>query len=159
MWTMNGKTRRGAILEPGPAQGYYVSMTDPTPARRLRWALARRCPNCGSGSIFRTYLHQRDICPGCGIRLDRGQSDFFIGAYTINLIVAEMLVFFGGLATLGLTWPDVPWDGLMYGLAALMVAAPIALYPLSRQLWLATDLIFRPSEPDDFGDHARPAQG
>jgi hypothetical protein len=38
----------------------------------------------------------------------------------------------------------------MWGLAALMVAAPILLYPLSRQLWLACDLVFRPAESADF---------
>lgn len=77
-----------------------------------------------------------------------------MGAYTINLIVAELLVFFGGLAVLRFTWPEVPWDALMYGLAALMVVAPIVVYPVSRQLWLATDLILRPSEPDDFDSGA-----
>lgn len=131
-------------------------MTRPAPTRRLLWAVARRCPNCGSRNVFRSYLHQRDSCPGCGIRLDRGERDFFIGAYTINLIVAEMLVFFGGLAALRLTWPDVPWNALMYGLGALMVIAPIVLYPVSRQVWLATDLMFRPSEPDDFGETPTP---
>lgn len=126
--------------------------SEPAPLKRLGWSLARRCPECGSGNVFRTYLHQREKCPACGLQLDRGERDFFIGAYTINLIVAEMLVFFGGIAVLRLTWPDVPWDGLMYGLATLMVIAPIVLYPVSRQLWLATDLIFRPSEAADFGD-------
>lgn len=128
------------------------NVLEPVPLRRLGWSLARRCPDCGSRNVFRTYLQQRERCPGCGLRLDRGERDFFIGAYTINLIVAEMLVFFGGIAALRLTWPDVPWDGLMYGLAALMIIAPIVLYPVSRQLWLATDLIFRPSEPADFAD-------
>ena len=112
--------------------------------------MARRCPECGSRNVFRAYLHQRESCPACGLRLDRGERDFFIGAYTINLIVAEMLVFFGGIAVLRLTWPNVPWNGLMYGLGALMIVAPIVFYPVSRQLWLATDLIFRPSEPSDF---------
>ena len=101
-------------------------------------------------------MHQRESCPACGMRLDRGERDFFIGAYTINLIVAEMLVFFGGIAVLRLTWPDVPWDGLMYGLGALMVIAPIVLYPFARQVWLATDLILRPSEPDDFAVNGPP---
>jgi uncharacterized protein (DUF983 family) len=121
-----------------------------SPARRLLWSMLRRCPNCGSGNVFRSYMHQRDRCPSCDLRLDRGERDFFIGAYTINLIVAEMLVFFGGLAVLMLTWPDVPWDALMYGLGGLMVIGPIVLYPFSRQVWLATDLILRPSEPADF---------
>lgn len=78
----------------------------------------------------------------------------FIGAYTINLIVAELIVFFGGLAALLFTWPDVPWTALTWGLAAAMVIGPIVLYPWSLQLWLATDLIFRPSEPSDFAEAA-----
>jgi hypothetical protein len=84
------------------------------------------------------------------MRMDRGEADFFIGAYTINLIVAELLVFFSGIAVLLRTWPEVPWTGLMYGLAALMVAAPIAMYPYARQFWLGCDLIFRPPEDADF---------
>lgn len=84
------------------------------------------------------------------MRLDRGEKDFFIGAYTLNLIVAEMIVFFGGLGVLLGSWPDVPWRALTWGMVALMVAAPIILYPWSRQVWLALDLIFRPAEPADF---------
>lgn len=118
--------------------------------RILSRAAARRCPNCGSANVFRNYLAQREACPACALKMDRGEKDFFIGAYTINLIIAELLVFFGGMAVLVRTWPEVPWTGLMWGLAALMVVAPIALYPYSRQLWLACDLIFRPPASGDF---------
>jgi uncharacterized protein (DUF983 family) len=136
-------------------------MSQDTPAGRslrlLGRALLRRCPNCGSRNIFRNYLVQRDTCPGCRLRLDRGERDFFIGAYTINLIVAELIVFFGGLAVLVASWPDVPWTGLMWGLALAMVVGPILLYPVSRQLWLAVDLIFRPAEPAEY--EPEPASG
>jgi uncharacterized protein (DUF983 family) len=126
-------------------------------ARLTARALSRRCPNCGARNIFSNYLQQRGACPGCSLRLDRGEPDFFIGAYTINLIVAELMVVFGGLAVALLTWPDVPWTGLTWGLAALMVAAPVALYPFSRQLWLACDLVFQPAEDADFV-HQKPPQ-
>ena len=116
----------------------------------LARAILRRCPNCGARRIFRNYFQQHDVCHSCSMKLDRGEKDFFIGAYTLNLIVAEMIVFFGGLAVLLGSWPDVPWTGLTWGLAGLMVAAPIILYPWSRQVWLALDLVFRPAEPDDF---------
>lgn len=118
--------------------------------RILGRAVRRRCPYCGGANIFRSYLQQKDSCPGCGLRLDRGESDFFIGAYTVNLIVAEVLVVGVAVAAALVRWPDVPWTGLMYGLAVLMVIVPIGLYPLSRQLWLAVDLIFRP--PDQAPD-------
>lgn len=42
------------------------------------------------------------------------------------------------------TWPDVPWAGLMYGGAVLMVAVPILLYPLAKLVWLAVDLRMQP---------------
>lgn len=119
-------------------------------ARILGRAVLRRCPHCGGTDVFRNYLRQKDSCPGCGLRLDRGEPDFFIGAYTVNLIVAEVLVVGAAVVTAVVRWPDVPWTGLMYGLAALMVVAPIGLYPLSRQLWLAVDLIFQP--PDQAPD-------
>jgi uncharacterized protein (DUF983 family) len=89
-------------------------------------------------------------CPGCGLLLDRGQKDFFIGAYTINLIAAELLVVFGGVIAVMATWPAVPWNAIMLVFVALMLAGPILLYPLSRQLWLALDLMFQPPAADDF---------
>lgn len=124
----------------------------PNPAVVIGRAFARRCPNCGGRNIFRSYLHARPACPACGLRLDRGERDFFIGAYTINLIVAELIVVFGGLAALLWTWPEVPWTGLTWGLAAAVVVAPIVLYPFSKQVWLACDLVFRPAEPSDYAD-------
>ena len=48
------------------------------------------------------------------------------------------------------TWPDPPWTPILFGGGALMVLMPIAFYPLSKTLWLAVDLVFRPAQPDDF---------
>lgn len=123
-------------------------------ARIVGRAALRRCPNCGGHNVFRSYLRQSRTCPDCDLRLDRGEPDFFIGAYTINLIAAELLVVAAGVATAVVWWPDVPWTGLMYGLALLMVVAPIALYPFSLQLWLGVDLIFRPPGIEDFSGAA-----
>ncbi|HSJ06575.1 MAG TPA: DUF983 domain-containing protein [Longimicrobiales bacterium] len=105
--------------------------------------------------MFRSYLHHRESCPACGLRLDRGEPDFFIGAYTVNLIVAE-LVAVGVAVGIGLaTWPDVPWTALTWGLAGLIILTPIVLYPVSKQLWLALDLLFQPPGESDFS--GRPA--
>lgn len=127
----------------------------PAPAAVLGRAALRRCPACGSGGVFRSFLHHRDRCPRCRILLDRGEGDFFIGAYTLNLIFAEVLVVAVGVAGVLVTWPAVPWDGLMWGLAGGMLAGPVILYPWSRQFWLACDLIFRPAEADDYRDCPR----
>lgn len=133
---------------------------DPTPlARMLARGLARRCPLCGSADLFDGWLEQRAACSGCGIRTDRGESDFFLGGYTLNFIVAELLLA-GVLALVVLvTWPDVPWNGLMWGGGVAMVVAPILFFPVSRTLWLAIDLALRPPTPADFDDGPKPRPG
>ncbi|HEX6938047.1 MAG TPA: DUF983 domain-containing protein [Longimicrobiales bacterium] len=119
-------------------------------ARHLGRALLLRCPHCGRGTLFSSWLKMRRACRACGLLYDRGEPDNFIGGYLVNLIAAELIVVAGGLAVLLATWPDVPWDGLTYGLAALMVPVPFATYPYSKALWLAIDLHFQPVTPMDF---------
>jgi hypothetical protein len=68
----------------------------------------------------------------------------------LNLIAAEMLLAGGILVTLVLTWPDPPWDALLWGGIPVLVAFPIATYPVTKLLWLAFDLMFRPPTPRDF---------
>jgi hypothetical protein len=87
----------------------------------------------------------RDHCPRCGLALERGErEDYWLGAQMFNLVVSELL-FAGALVVLVVaTWPNVPWGFLQYGGVALMAIAPFALYPLSKTIWLAWDLAFRP---------------
>ncbi|HEY8485297.1 MAG TPA: DUF983 domain-containing protein [Longimicrobiales bacterium] len=117
--------------------------------RYLRRALKLRCPHCGVGRMFSSWLGMRERCTVCGLRFDRGESDHFIGAYLINLIVAELLVVAGLLLLAAVTWPDVPWDFLTYALAVLIVPAPFITYPFSKAVWLAIDVTFRPVERAD----------
>jgi uncharacterized protein (DUF983 family) len=112
--------------------------------------LARRCPLCGSGGLFRHWLEPRRSCPRCQLKLDRGEADFFLGAYTLNFIVVLLtLAAFLALAV-ALSWPDVWWSAALWVGASLMVAVPMAFYPVSRTLWLAIDLAMRPPTPMDF---------
>ncbi len=116
-------------------------------------ALRLRCPNCGGGPVRASWLKRLPGCPVCGLRLDRGENDYFIGAYLTNLIVAELVLALGLLAVLLATWPDPPWDAIQYGGVALMVLAPLATYPFTELLWLAADLAFRPLTPAELAWH------
>ena len=132
----------------------------PPAPRMLGRALRRRCPLCGGADLFDGWIEPKDACPRCQLKLDRGESDFFLGAYTLNFIVVELvLAGFLALAVL-VTWPDVPWDALLWIGAPLVVITPIAFYPVGRVLWLAVDLVMRPPGPMDFPepglDHDRP---
>lgn len=120
--------------------------------RMLGRALRRRCPNCGSGRLFTLWLRPRESCPGCGLRLDRGEHDHFLGAFTINFVGAELAVALGAAVSVIVTWPEVPWGAIEYGLYGLVIVLPLVTYPFSRTLWLAVDLTFRPLEPGDLDE-------
>ena len=88
----------------------------------------------------------RPLCPTCGLPLDRGESDYFYGAYMLNFVAAELVAIGVFAIALIITWPTPPWTALTDGTVALAIIAPIALYPTTKALWLAVDLMFRPNE-------------
>jgi uncharacterized protein (DUF983 family) len=110
----------------------------------MRRALGRRCPYCGSPGIFDGYFALRERCPRCGVRFEREEGDF-LGAYALNLIVAEflglglaiLLIFKTDLRNLQLIWQEVI-------AVALAITFPVALFPFSRTVWIAIDLTFHP---------------
>jgi uncharacterized protein (DUF983 family) len=118
-------------------------------AERVVRALTLRCPECGSRGLFKSWLLLQARCPQCRLKLDRGNPDHFVGAYLVNLIIAELLF----AAILGIwvvaVWPDVPRDGIQTVAVLAMIASPLVTYPFTRTVWLAADLIFDPAKPAD----------
>lgn len=99
----------------------------------------------------------RRTCPRCHLVLDRNEPDYFLGGYVVNFVTAELLIVAGGVAAIFLTWPEVPWDGIKWGLILLMIPAPVAFYPFAKTLWLGLDLIFRPPTLKDLEAHGENA--
>lgn len=87
----------------------------------------------------------RSACPLCGLELDRGESDYFYGAFLLNFVAAELVPVIVFVVALIMTWPSPRWNVLTAVTAVLAVLAPIALYPTTKALWLALDLMFRPT--------------
>ncbi|MEN8376208.1 MAG: DUF983 domain-containing protein [Gemmatimonadota bacterium] len=107
--------------------------------------LLLRCPRCGAGDLFASWVKPREACENCGLKLDRGEGDYFLGAYMVNLLVAEIVPALTLVIGIVVTWPEVPWrllGGIVVGLA---VALPFLFFPFSRTLWLALDSTFRRS--------------
>jgi len=118
----------------------------------LARALLLRCPNCGSGGLFASWFKLRPACAGCGLVLER-EEGYFLGAMMFNLVAAETLFVLVLVGVILWTWPEPPWDALWIGGMAGMVLFPLALYPVSKTLWLAFDLMFRPTQRRDFQEH------
>ena len=136
------QTQTGLVV-PGPRQA----------ARLFGRALRLRCPNCGGGPVLQHWLKLRVRCGNCGIRLQRGEHDYFTGSMMILFVLAGTLLLGALVVTLLVTWPEVPWDLLQDWLPVLMIVALPALFPFSKLLWLAFDLMLRPATPEELDWH------
>lgn len=125
-----------------------------TTMRRIRRSFARatllRCPACGGRPVFTSWLRMLPTCPTCGIRFERGESGYWLGAYFVNLMMMEtvFVVWFAGF--LYATWPEPPWASFLWLTIALMLVVPFALFPWSRLYFLAFDLLIREPTEEDF---------
>jgi len=106
---------------------------------RMLWrGCTRRCPRCGTGSLFRRWFEIVPDCPGCGLHFER-EAGYWIGAMAVNIIVTTGILAVGFATALALTIPDVPVVPLLVIFVPLALALPIALYPHSKTIWLAID--------------------
>ena len=143
----------GVLLRAAPTSGRFEAAlrTDPTVGTYGWSAIADIAViDTRAGPVTVRWFQLMPACPGCGLRLDRGESDYFLGAIVFNMAFAEGLFAVGVFGVLLWTYPSPPWDALYYGGIAGMIAAPIVLYPYSKLFWLAFDLGFRPPGPEDF---------
>lgn len=88
----------------------------------------------------------KEDCSRCGLRFER-EPGYWVGAMIINttIVFATFLVSFG--AGLLVTWPDVPWVGLLVFLVVVNGTVPVLLYPQSKTLWSALEMGWHPLEP------------
>jgi uncharacterized protein (DUF983 family) len=132
-----------------------MTATRPSAPTMIMRAMLRRCPNCGGRGIFSGYTTLREHCPTCGLRLQRGESDYFIGAYLLNLVAVELVFAVVLAAIIIATYPRTPWALVQWGGLALMLTGAVLCYPFAKALWLAADLIFRPVSAKEMEWHRR----
>ena len=119
----------------------------PSPRRALRIAgraLRLRCPACGRGPVLEHWWRLRTSCGACGIDLERGESDYFIGSMMFNLVLGEGVFALAFVGFLAWRWPHVPWDTIQVVVPLGLVAMPALLFPVSKLAWLGFDLALRP---------------
>jgi uncharacterized protein (DUF983 family) len=98
----------------------------------LIWrALARKCPSCGRGRMFRSYFGMHRACPNCGATFWKHEGEW-IGPVVIDYAVAvtgvlaswAALMFFGFSEAAQLTIP-----------AVIAVILCVGVLPWSRSFW------------------------
>lgn len=116
-------------------------------------ALRLRCPHCGRGGIKGSWMKMKRACPACGLRTERGEEDFFLGAMMFNMVLAEFLVVLTMVALVVVLWGAVPWNTLLWVSLGLAVVAPFLFYPFGHSIWLASDILIRPVTEEEMEWH------
>lgn len=128
-------------------------------ARLYARGLTMRCPHCGHGRLLESWFKFKLRCDGCGMRLDRGEEDFFLGGMMWNIVLAEGALLIAALVLGIVTWPNVPWTLMQWGGVVLMAVVPFLFYPLSLTVWLASDILIRPVTDEEMEWHRRSQAG
>ncbi len=116
--------------------------------------MTKRCAVCGSGHLFERWFRMKTRCPRCGYRFER-EEGFFLGAYVVNLVVAEGLIAILCIVPviwLSATRPDASVLPVVVAGVVGAVLGPLLFYPFSRTVWVALELLLRPvwaDEPTD----------
>ena len=98
-----------------------------------------------------SYFELAETCPSCGLRFER-EERYWAGALIVNTTVtflSFLVVFVAGVL---LTWPEVPWAGLMAVTIGVNLILPILFYPISKTVWSAMELSWHPLEEDEIED-------
>ena len=114
----------------------------------LARGLARHCPVCGQGGLFRRWLTMVERCPRCGLRFERIEGHW-LGALGLNTIVSFAVLFVVVAAGLVLSHPGYAMVPLAVAAGATAVLVPLAFFPFSKTLWTAIDLLMRPLAPGE----------
>lgn len=113
-------------------------------------AIRLRCPWCGGRPVFVSWSAMLPNCPVCGLRFERGERGYWLGAYFFNLVAMEAVFVVWMAGFLIATWPSPPWRLLQVATILLMLGVSVAFFPFSKTLFLAFDLWVRPAGDEDF---------
>ncbi|WP_443747831.1 DUF983 domain-containing protein [Asticcacaulis solisilvae] len=102
-------------------------------------AVLGRCPACGKGKLFKSYLKVADACAICGVN--------FKAAETGDGPVVFVLLIAGFIACTGLLVSVLAWDWPVWKLLsvwpALAVALSLVLMPMLKGVMVASQLRHR----------------
>lgn len=109
----------------------------------------KACPVCGRRSgLFRRWVLMAERCPRCNFKFERDEGHF-VGAVGMNTIMSFGLLLLALIVFFIATYPDIPAGPWVFGAAAVFGLVPVILYPISKTLWVAIDLVMRPLEPGE----------
>lgn len=107
----------------------------------------KRCPRCGERDTFVTWFRTRTACPRCDLRFAREEGGF-LGAMTLNYVVAIGIWLVVLVVGIVLTVPDVAVGPLLVASAVVLIGVPIWFYPRSKMIWAAVEFLVLRGTPE-----------
>lgn len=134
-------------LEPVPGSASTPLFPEVSSTKALLRGFRKRCPRCGEGDTFVTWFQPRQTCPRCELRFAKEEGGF-LGAMTLNYVVAIGLWLVALIVAVVLTVPDVPVMPLLIMSAVVLIGVPLWFYPRSKMIWAAVEFLVLRSEPE-----------
>ena len=138
---------------PGPAPEALFPEVSATGA--LVRGFRKRCPRCGERDTFVGWFQTRAACPRCDLRFAKEEGGF-LGAMTLNYLVAIGIWLIVLVVGIVLTVPDVAVIPLLVASAVVLIGVPLWFYPRSKMIWAAVEFLvlrgtpeYRPPVPRD----------
>jgi uncharacterized protein (DUF983 family) len=100
--------------------------------RALFRGIRQRCPACGQGKLFRTFLDMHEGCASCGVRYSR-ESGQWIGSLYINTTVTALVL---AVAMALVPWRALSFTGHLILWESLAVLFPLGFFRVSRGIWM-----------------------
>jgi uncharacterized protein (DUF983 family) len=112
--------------------------------------MSGRCPWCGEGRLLslRRWFYLPERCPRCGLALER-EAGAFLGSMVVSYTItcAVLVVSLG--VWVAATVPAVPVVPIVAVGSAVVVGLPILMYPFSKTMWVAIDLLLHRMDRED----------
>jgi len=104
-----------------------------------------RCPNCGKGHLFQSYLKQVDTCASCGEKLGYIRADDGPTWLTL-LIVGHIVVALALVTVAGTDW-STGFSVTLF--SALAVVMSLALLPSAKGIFIGIIWAQKLAKPED----------
>lgn len=123
--------------------------------RSIRRGMLSRCPACGTGRLFRSFVKPVDHCAACGQDYT-GQRADDLPPYIVITIVGHIVV--GGYMATDLVWPLTTWQHMMIWVPITILMSLLLLQPVKGGTiglqWALKMHGFGDKPEDDEGSHA-----
>jgi uncharacterized protein (DUF983 family) len=137
-----------AWLEPGtPESAPAPLFPEVSTTQALLRGVRKRCPRCGERDAFVSWFQTRTACPRCDLRFAKEEGGF-LGAMSLNYLVAIGLWLVVLVVGIVLTVPDVAVVPLLIASAIVLIGVPLWFYPRSKMIWAAVEFLVLRGTPE-----------